>query len=615
MINNLPKSLIETAKSHTEHLLYESIILTEDRISFLKEKHPVIDTTHDTKAKSWDTTASQVIDHLADKADPTKKKIHTQWLLNQYKKKNIRLEDSPRIKEALGNFEKYKGKLEKRDINQYSTISDVETAVHPHIGTASSKAEAKADTNTKGRTLVHDNGAGLQVFRLEPNEHGKKASQDIYGGGHESGGTHTSWCTAARSQQCMFDHYSKDQPLHVIHTPDGEVYQAHPKTNQLMDRRDEEVTGTKYNYNDQEIKHKNGEHIANALDHIPDGHVLKITRSLPNVTANDIKKTFDDDNEVNDTTLIMATEHPAATPEILHKAAEHPAGIIREAAMHNPNVTKEVLQKGLNDKASLVRNAAIRHPSTSAETLSTIYNNNQDENGWSTRRVVLSHKNAPQHILRHAIEHGTRSDVEAAIKNDIADADTINFAVTHNAPSTHDAIAEHPNATPHALNILLHNHGFQNQYSAAKAARNRNASPDNITKAMNHNESMVRAEAIRNPNATTEHLFNAMRDTDSNVGRNAFQSPKITPEHIEMGINHASPTVRAAAVMHKNATKEQLDRAIRHVHANVRAAAARNPNISHEQMDYLKNDTDVSVKNSLGKNMKFVQKEMDELGL
>lgn len=98
-------------------------LLLENRIQFLKDKNPTIDTSHD--ALAIHDTPSDIIDHFANVGDPSKNKQHTQWILGQYKKKNIRQEDMFRVRPALEHFDKYKSKLDKKDINQYKTLSEL----------------------------------------------------------------------------------------------------------------------------------------------------------------------------------------------------------------------------------------------------------------------------------------------------------------------------------------------------------------------------------------------------------------------------------------------------------------------------------------------------------
>jgi len=47
------------------------------------------------------------------------------------------------------SFETHKGKLENKDINQYKSLSDVEDAVEPHLGTTTNRQEKKAIKNVK----------------------------------------------------------------------------------------------------------------------------------------------------------------------------------------------------------------------------------------------------------------------------------------------------------------------------------------------------------------------------------------------------------------------------------------------------------------------------------
>jgi len=203
--------------------------LLENRIETLKTRvfKDGFDTSHDRLAQHKDT--SDIVDHFANNADPTKKKIHTQWILNQYKKRNIRQEDHPRIKEALSNFETHKGKLEKKDINQYKSLSDVEAAVEPHLGTtATSKRQEKKTIKSEGADLVHnDEERGVTVHHIKTEQ-----AACSYGAG-------TKWCTAGKKDN-MFNHYNEDGPMFVIQHG-GRKYQFHNASAQFMDEKDNQV--------------------------------------------------------------------------------------------------------------------------------------------------------------------------------------------------------------------------------------------------------------------------------------------------------------------------------------------------------------------------------------
>lgn len=209
--------------------------LLESRIDFIKNKFKdKLNTEHDTFATHKDP--SSIVDHFAENGDPTKKKIYTDWIVGQYHKGNIRQEDAPRVHDYLSNFEKYKSKLPEKDINKYGTLKDVGEALKPHIGTAATKKEETAVQNDAGHELKYEDDR-IKIYHLKT----KEASQNLYGGGAVSG--KTDWCTAARSDQCMFDHYNKKGKLHVVHDKKtGEVYQYHAHEGQFMDRHDAPIS-------------------------------------------------------------------------------------------------------------------------------------------------------------------------------------------------------------------------------------------------------------------------------------------------------------------------------------------------------------------------------------
>jgi hypothetical protein len=228
-----------------EFTILSEDMLMEDRIEYLKKNIKAIDTSHDPHALHKSTEA--IIDHFANTADPSKNKVHTQFLLGLYKNKSIRQEDSPRIKEALTNFDKYKSKLSSDDrqlnIKRFPTLASLEDKVAPHIGKETvSKSQAGKDLEQPGHELQYEDDK-IKVFKLSS----KEASQNLYGGGHNRGGLGTSWCTAARSDNCMYDHYSKDSPLYVVHRKsDGEPFQYHVSSGQFMNRKDDTISDEEF---------------------------------------------------------------------------------------------------------------------------------------------------------------------------------------------------------------------------------------------------------------------------------------------------------------------------------------------------------------------------------
>ena len=83
--------------------LEEQTIILEDRIDGIKKRFP---------------DHAEHVEHYASKADPTKKKIHTQWIMGQHAKGHVLPEDHPQIHQDLSDFEKHKKHLPHQDLNQ-----------------------------------------------------------------------------------------------------------------------------------------------------------------------------------------------------------------------------------------------------------------------------------------------------------------------------------------------------------------------------------------------------------------------------------------------------------------------------------------------------------------
>eukprot|EP00697_Spironema_sp_BW2_P013617 gnl/Spiro4/3789_TR1867_c0_g1_i1.p1 gnl/Spiro4/3789_TR1867_c0_g1~~gnl/Spiro4/3789_TR1867_c0_g1_i1.p1 ORF type:complete len:373 (-),score=56.50 gnl/Spiro4/3789_TR1867_c0_g1_i1:334-1452(-) len=226
--------------------------LVENRVDFVKKQHGEkgFDYSHDNghleelqaahpqafshtgemsdKPEHKTALAHATVDKLSNEGDPSRKKIYTQYLAGQYKKGNFRMEDLPRVKEDLEGFERYKPRLEKKDINQYEHIGDISTAVAPHLGSAASKGEEEREVKLEGADKIYDDKKGLSVLKLKTRE-----AACFYGKG-------TRWCTAADNHN-YFDHYNKQGPLYIVNTPDKQKYQFHNESGQFMDPQDRQI--------------------------------------------------------------------------------------------------------------------------------------------------------------------------------------------------------------------------------------------------------------------------------------------------------------------------------------------------------------------------------------
>jgi hypothetical protein len=237
-------------ESAIAYVLMNESILLEDRLEYLKQNTKTLSTDHDTLAKHKDTPS--IVQHLADNADPTKNKAHTQYAVGLYRNKALKQEDAPRLKDALTDFEKYKGKLkpEEKVVNtkNYPTITHIENVIAPHKGTPVTSKEKTAhlrdNLNIKGKHELKYEDDNIKIFHNADKETAKKiycSKNDPKPGPHN-----TEWCTSRDTKNNMFDHYMSQSPgskYHVVHRKsDGAVFQYHPESNQFMDKNDDPIS-------------------------------------------------------------------------------------------------------------------------------------------------------------------------------------------------------------------------------------------------------------------------------------------------------------------------------------------------------------------------------------
>jgi len=85
------------------------------------------------KEQNFDA-AKAMVEYFA-KNDPTKNNKYVDWMIRQWLKEKLLWEDAFKMANLLTDFEKYRKKLDKKDINQYDSYRDVEEALEPNRGT------------------------------------------------------------------------------------------------------------------------------------------------------------------------------------------------------------------------------------------------------------------------------------------------------------------------------------------------------------------------------------------------------------------------------------------------------------------------------------------------
>lgn len=409
------------------------IQLDEGRVDFIKNNTKEISTEHDQNAEHSDK--DKIIDHLSDKADPTKNKSHTQWLVNQYKKGNIRQEDHPQLKDTLSDFEKYKGKLEKKDINQYKDIGEVRGAVNPHVGLPATKKEE----SESGHRLVHEE-PGLKVYHVASEE----ASKNIYGGGSKLGGHHTDWCTAARSVGNQFENYNKSGKLYTFHKENDpkSPYQMH-LSHEGDNHQFQDKTNNSANLTSDIIKHhpevKNIKEFSNSNNpelHHSEHQIKRVSEISSKENPTDGEKSYKskvlsktDNKELLDTHLNDSSTHnnPNLSKEQQEKIYNtHGAKSLEyNKGLHPDMIDKVGLRPSYHEKATKnnllhhIENNSLsgysakeieNHPAADHEVINKLY----DKTDERTKRVLLANKHISDDKTESNIEHPVKAGILAS---------------------------------------------------------------------------------------------------------------------------------------------------------------------------------------------------------
>ena len=152
---------------------------------------------------------------------------------------------------------------------------------------------------------------------------------------------------------------------------------------------------------------------------------------------------------------------------------------------------------------------------------------------------------------------------------------------------------QHSNVTPEQITKALDD---KNAGVRDRAIKHPNVTPEHISKALNDNNRFVRQEAIKHPNVTPEHITKALNDEHHEVRWEAIRHPNVTPEHISKALNDKSVHTRELAIRRPNVTPEHISKALNDKDVSVREKAIRHPNVTPEHISKALNDPDYDVR-------------------
>lgn len=531
--------------------------LLENRIEFLKQQNPTLDTTHDTLAKHKDSGA--IIDHFAKKADPTPTKAHTQWIVNQYKKQSIRQEDAPQIKSTLNDFETVKNRLEKKDINQYKDIGELRDAVatqKSQVVKAVKAKKASAERKTADLEKMYDED-GVTGYKI-PN---KESSIRNYGPAGEVKQTH--WCTAANSGNNMFNHYKGGK--YTMHFPNNEVLQFHHQSNQIMDKHDRPIQEGDPRFAPYEHHITKFIHQTKPLE--SDSKIDRFHHFEPHEIDDAIsgyKKKLSEKN--NDPSSLRYHESTKKMSDIASKAKLSDSQF---DAIHQLPLGKNYYDKPEGAALDLSNNKKITHEQVGKLLRS------PDEAVRQHHEEQLVHNPAVKDEHIDTLLRSPRLSKSAVRQL----ADNPNLKAHHvdrliNDPETHETLSRN-----HAVTLTQdHQNKIINSGKwTASFAQRKDLHPDTVQHLLSGNGTHIHSHLISNDDVhltdqQLRHLHARYHTTDSpGVSGDIFNSPKTSPEtrehvfnthldHIERQGSAKSSSAIDTMVRSKHFTKDHLDK-------------------------------------------------------
>jgi hypothetical protein len=186
---------------------------------------------------TFSTISLQIVKDIVN-ADPTSndgknKGLYSEWLVNLYKKNNLKLEDLYKAKEYLTIFDKIKNKLSNRDINFYKTLPDLFLVIKPYQETPEL---ILSNRERSGKTKIDNE---IQLFYED--EYIKVQIPLTYRASCFLG-SGTEWCTATGKTDEYYNNYIKSGNLYIIFDKkQNKKYQFFFPEKEYMDANDNKI--------------------------------------------------------------------------------------------------------------------------------------------------------------------------------------------------------------------------------------------------------------------------------------------------------------------------------------------------------------------------------------
>lgn len=156
------------------------------------------------------------------------------WILNLYRKGNLKEEDFYKVTDYLTEFERKKKLIQNKDINSYKTLPDLARTLEQTQEPDQSQNQLRKKIRRTDLDVDADFIGDFGNFACySPKTY--EASCKL--------GANTEWCTASRSNNNMFNYYNNQGKLYIFidKSTNQAEYQFHFESGSFMDKYDKPI--------------------------------------------------------------------------------------------------------------------------------------------------------------------------------------------------------------------------------------------------------------------------------------------------------------------------------------------------------------------------------------
>jgi len=450
------------------------------KVDNLKAKHPDL---------------SSEIDEIHQK-DPSKNDKYTDWSVRQI----LRGHSLNDIIPTVELFHKKYHILEKKDINQYKDLKDLENVLKD---LPESKTQEKIKSKTTGSIKLYEDGKFV-LIRID----GKRACIE-YGKG-------TKWCISMKDAN-YYERYRNENVVFyflINKSPTEQetrdsidkiafAVQKDDSTTEIFNSNDDSIESNPYS----EISGKINQIIKSDLPNAPETSISKLKKRK--LSEEEILKIVNNNDEETSDIHLYLSQSPNTSPSILAKLSLSDKVGVRQQVAINPNTPPEVLAK-LSDDNEYVRYGVAMNPNTPPNILAKL--SLSDKVG--VRQQVAYNPNTPPEALSRLADDSNKDVRRRAAYNSNTPSEILAKLADDDNEGVRRSVAINPNTPSEVLARLASD---SDEEVRRNVAYNPNTPPEVLVKLAEDEYESVRYYTADNPNTPSEILAKLSGDDDEYV--------------------------------------------------------------------------------------------------